>query len=1113
MSIVEISTRRRVTIGMATVTMLLFGAIGLSDLKVNLLPDLSYPTLTVRTEYTGAAPAEIENLVTEPVEEALGVVKNVRRVKSVSRAGQSDVTLEFIWGTNMDMAGLEVREKLEVLTLPLEVTRPQLLRFDPSTQPILRMALTGSSDGDKFNEAELKQLRRFADEELKRRLEPVAGVAAVKVGGGLQDEVQVEIDQQKLKQLNLGVGAVIDRLRSENVNVSGGRLDEGAQRYLVRTINQFASVDEIGNMLLSPNGDITLRLSDVAVVRQGYRERESIIRVDGREAVEVALYKEGDANTVKVAEGSRKVIDALQKSKALPPGAKLVVIDDQSRFIRGALDEVRDAAIMGGLLSILVIYLFLADARATFVIGISLPVSIVATFFFMDQLGLSLNIMSLGGLALATGMVVDAANVVIDNIARCKEQGMGLLESVIKGTQDVSMAVVASVLASVAVFFPLVFVEGVAGQLFRDQALTVTISLLISLAVSLTLIPMLASIDWKGGAAVAPPMPFLPSFPEGRRPAARKSGVKGFLGMLLNWIVWIAHVVWWLIRIGLWCIRWVLFYVIRAVARVCVWIGKAVGMLLRPAANWVQKGQLAMEERYARLLPWVMDRPGRVLGISALLFVGSLAVVPTMGLDLVPQLAQGQFEATIKLPPGSPLARTDAIARALQEKHRDDPSVESIFGVSGSGTRLDANPTESGENISRLLVSLKPGTGKVDEARVMAAMRQTTTELGVSDATFSRPALLNYATPLEIEISGFELERLQQGGRTVAEALRKSDRFADVKSTVESGQPEIQIRFDQERAAALGLSTRQIADQVVHKVRGEIATRYSFRDRKIDVLVRAREEDRASVEDIRNLIVNPESDKPVTLSAVADILATEGPGEIRRSDQERVAVISANLRYGDLGSAVAEAERLIALNPLPAGVGMRVSGQSEELDASVNSMIFALVLAVFLVYLVMASQFESLLHPFVILFSIPLAIVGSVMGLKMFGMPISVIAGIGIIMLAGIVVNNAIVLIDFVNQLRAEGVEKMTAIVQAGRLRLRPIIMTTITTLVGFLPLAMGLGEGAEIRQPMAVTVIAGLTVSTLLTLLVIPVMYALMDRKPDRYYVEMAQRAASAAG
>ncbi len=1090
MSLIEISTRRRVTIGMATVTVILFGLIGLSDLKVNLLPDLSYPTLTVRTEYIGAAPAEIENLVTEPVEEALGVVKNVRRVKSVSRAGQSDVTLEFIWGTDMDFAGLEVREKLEVLTLPLEVSRPQLLRFDPSTQPIMRLALTGTGEGTNFNEVELKQLRRFADEELKRRLEPVDGVAAVKIGGGLQEEVQVEIDQQKLKQLNLGVGTVIERLRSENVNVSGGRLDEGAQRYLVRTINQFASVDEIGNMLLSPNGDVTLRLSDVALVRQGYKERESIIRVDGREAVEIALYKEGDANTVNVADASREILDKLESNKALPPGSKLVVIDDQSRFIRGALDEVKSAAIMGGLLSILIIYLFLADARATFVIGVSLPVSIVATFFFMDQLGLSLNIMSLGGLALATGMVVDAANVVIDNIAKFREQGMGLLESVIKGTEGVSMAVVASVLTSVAVFFPLVFVEGVAGQLFRDQALTVTISLLISLLVSLTLIPMLASIEWKGeGAetASAPNSPLLPS---------RK---------LRDWLLLPFRAMFRLLRL-------IAFYSIRWSARLFAAVSWLLARILRPAANWTQRRQSALEERYAQSLPWLLRNPAKVLGVSAALFFASLLVVPSLGLDLVPQLAQGQFEATIKMPPGTPLARTDAIAAALQTAHRDDSSVASIFGVSGSGTRLDANPTESGENITRLLVSLKPEARADDEARLMAVMRKTALDLGVSDATFSRPALLNYSTPLEIEITGFDLERLQQGGRAVAEALRSSDRFADVKSTIEIGQPEIQIRFDQERAAALGLSTRQIADQVVRKVRGEVATRYSFRDRKIDVLVRALKDDRASVEDIRNLIVNPESDKPVTLAAVADILATEGPGEIRHSDQERVAVVSSNLRYGDLGSAVAEAERLIAANPLPAGIGMRISGQSEELDASVNSLIFALTLAIFLVYLVMASQFESLLHPFVILFSIPLAIVGSILGLKLFGMPLSVIAGIGIIMLAGIVVANAIVLIDCVNQLRSEGVEKLTAIVQAGRSRLRPIMMTTITTLVGFLPLAIGLGDGAEIRQPMAVTVIAGLTVSTLLTLLVIPVMYALMDRKPDRYYVEMAQRAALAS-
>lgn len=1089
MSIIATATRRRVTIGMATLTAVLFGLIALSELKITLLPDLSYPTLTVRTEYTGAAPVEIENLITEQVEEALGVVKNVRRIRSVSRASQSDVVLEFTWGTNMDMAALEVREKLELIQLPLDVRKPTLLRFDPSTQPVLRYGLLGASKGDTFNEVELKQLRRYADEQLKKRIEPISGVAAVKIGGGLEDEIQVDIDQQKLKQLNIDVGTVIERLRAENVNISGGRLDEGSQRFLVRTINQFADVNEIGNMLLLPNSNATLRLKDVATVRQGYKERESIIRVDGREAVELAVYKEGDANTVAVADLVNALMKRLEDDKQLPTGASLVRIDDQSRFIKSSLDEVYSNALFGGLLSILVIFLYLRDVRATIVIGLSLPVSIIATFFFMGQFGLTLNIMSLGGLALATGMVVDAAIVVLENIQRLRDSGMGIVEAAIKGTQEVGMAVTASVLTSVAVFLPLVFVEGVAGQLFRDQALTVSISLLASLVVSLTLIPMLASLEQVGAAAMdaasaeSKPHPANPQ--EGRFMRIVRGAIRGFAKVVSVVFVFVTK---WLIR-GFRGLGWLL------------------GLVLNPAAKWVMAMQVKQENTYAAVLPWVLRNPVRVLGTAFAAFALAVAMIPSLGLDLVPQLAQGQFEATLKLPPGTPLAETDSVVRAM-EATKDD-RIATIYGVSGSGTRLDANPTESGENVARLIVTLPPGSRRAEEEAAMDALRVRSRELGITDATFARPALLNFTTPLEVELASYDLERLQRAGKLVAAALAQNDRFADVKSSVESGQPEIQIRFDQERAAALGLSTRDIADQVVRKVRGEVATRHTFGDRKIDVLVRARADDRASVEDIKNLIVNPSSDRPVTLMAVADVVATEGPGEIRRSDQERVALVSANLAYGDLGTAGSEATRIISSLQLPAGVSFKVSGQSEELKASTNSLIFALALAVFLVYLVMASQFESLLHPFVILFSIPLAIVGCVIGLKLFGMPISVIAGIGIIMLAGIVVNNAIVLIDRVNQLRGEGVSKFDALIEGARSRLRPIAMTTVTTLVGFLPLAMGLGDGAEIRQPMAITVIAGLTVSTLLTLIVIPVMYNLMDRRSDAEYVAAAAREA----
>lgn len=1084
MNIVEIATRRRVTIGMVTLTLVLFGLIALSDLKVNLLPDLSYPTLTVRTEYEGAAPLEIENLLSQPIEEALGVVKNVRKIHSISRTGQSDVVLEFSWGTNMEAAGLEVRDKLEVLSLPLEAKKPVLLRFNPSTDPIIRLGLSSSNANEEFNEIELKQLRRFADEELKKRLEPTSGVAAVKIGGGLEDEVQVEIDQQRLQQLNLNVNEVINRLREENVNVSGGRIEQGSQRYLVRTINQFANLDEMRELLIKVDKGVPIKLKDVSQVRQGFKDRQGVVRIDGHEAIELAIYKEGDANTVRVAAGVKKVLEKFQRM--LPINSQLTTIDDQSIFIEHSLTDVRNDALIGGVLAILIIFFFLADSWSTFIISLSLPVSLVATFFFMGQAGLSLNVMSLGGLALATGMVVDDSIVVLENIARIREQGASILEAAVKGASEVSMAVTASTLTTVAVFFPLVFVQGIAGQLFRDQALTVTIAMLISLVVAMTLIPMLGSL--KGRAPLAYKEEESASVPE---PTTRLGRVKR------KWISPIFR------------------FIFQTTPRAFIWLmmlvagllGKVIGSVLRFVGRFVMWPYHGLAAGYQRLLPTALNHPVKVLGFALLTFVASVFVIPTLGLDLIPQLAQGRFEMTVKLPPGTPLVETDALVRELQEKNAKDPNIQSIYGVSGTGTRLDANPTESGENIGRLLIALKSGVGEKGERAAMDALRKSLQVHPGVEAKFSRPALFSFATPLEIEIRGYDLEALGRAGKKLSQLLQASPRFADVKSTVEGGYPEIQIYFDQERAAALGLTTRQISDQVVNKVRGSVATRYSFRDRKIDVLVRSKEDDRASVDDIKNLIVNPGAARPITLSAVADVVATEGPSEIHRISQERVAIISANLHYGDLGSAVKEVENLLAKNPLAAGVTVHIGGQSEELDASVNSLIFALTLAIFLVYLVMASQFESLLHPFVIMFSIPLALVGAVLALKLTHTPLSVVVFIGLIMLAGIVVKNAIVLIDRINQLREEGVAKRDAIAQAAESRLRPIIMTTVCTLFGFLPLAIGLGDGSEVRSPMAITVMGGLAVSTLLTLIVVPVVYDLLDRKSDAYYRERGRR------
>jgi HAE1 family hydrophobic/amphiphilic exporter-1 len=1051
--LIEIATERRVTIVMLMTAIVLFGMVSLSRLNLNLLPDISYPTLTVRTELTGAAPVDIENLLSKPIEEAVGVVRNVRLVRSVSRSGQSDVTIEFLWGTDMDLAGVDVREKLDILFLPLEANRPLLLRFDPSSEPIVRIGLLHKGDAaSDASESRLKTLRRLAEDRIKVELEAEEGTAAVKVSGGLEDEIQIRVDQQKLSQLGISIGQISERIRAENVNLSGGRLEEGNQRFLVRTINEYQDVDAFRNAIVAYVADRPVYLRDVATVEQGYKDREAITRVKGQESVELAVYKEGDANTVQVAERIAQRINKL--SESLPDDIELVKIYDQSTFISSAVSDVRLAAVLGGLIAIFVLYGFLRDARATTIVSIAIPVSVIGTFLLMYTNDISLNIMSLGGIALAVGMLVDNSIVVLENIVRKKEQGESITEAAKNGTAEVASAVVAATLTTIAVFFPMVFISGIAGQLFKDQALTVTFALSFSLLVALTLIPMLASLgaqsrDDDGGDS---------------KPANWFTRGIAFIVRLFGYVFFAIKKLFWAL---LWAPTWVL-----------------------------QKFYSSIAAIYPGLLRWSLAHRSAVVIMSLVLFVSTMALVPRLGTELIPQFSQGEFNVDLRLPPGMPLAETDRAIQVAQKTASQIDAVELDFSVAGTGNRLDANPVDAGDNTGTLSITLKEGAGREAENATMAAMRAELSKLPGVQYEFTRPSLISFASPLQIEISGYDLAALAYVSEAVVQKMSESDRFTDIKTTVERGNPEIQIVFDQERAAKLGLAVRDIANGVVANVRGELATRYTWRDKKIDVLVRSVDTRQSSIEEIRQLIVNPTSERPVTLDAVADIIVSEGPAEIRRVAQERVAIISANLAYGDLGAAAAEAGAIVSQTAMPTGITAMVSGQSEEMQDSFRSMQFALALAVFLVYLVMASQFESLIHPLVILFTIPLALVGAVLALFITGTTVNVVAFIGVIMLAGIVVNNAIVLIDLINQLREQGKERLEAILEAGSARLRPILMTSLTTTLGLLPMAMGFGEGSEVRTPMAVTVIGGLTVSTFLTLLVIPVVYSLMDRK-----------------
>ena len=1088
MKLIDLSIRRRVTIAMFTVAVILFGGVSLSRLSINLLPDLTFPTLTVRTEYVGAAPAEIENLISKPVEEALGVVKNLVKMESISRTGQSDIVLEFAWGSDIDIARMEVREKLDALQLPLEAERPVILRFDPSLDPIMRFGLylddsdplVASADSSiittaatvenfDLSEEDLKLIRRYADEQLKKDLESIPGVAAVKISGGMEDEVQVLIDQDKVSQLGISINQVVNVLNSENVNLSGGRLEEGTQEYLVRTVNEFGSVDEIGNVIIDQSGITPIYLRDIADVRMGYKEREAITRIDGREAVEIAIYKEGDANTVNVARNIDLRLNRIQEE--LPGEMKLINVYNQSTFIQSAVDEVVNAGLIGGVLAILILFFFLRNFRTTLIISVSIPVSVIATFNMMFGFDLTLNIMSLGGLALGIGLLVDNSIVVLENIARHREMGKDIPTAARDGASEVSQAVVASTLTTIAVFFPLVFVQGIAGQLFSDQALTVTFSLLASLLVAITLIPMLASLGQKNEEEE--------NLTEQKPPAKTAFGriSRKVLGFIFTTIP--AFISW---------------IIVKAVK----FLGQAIRIILSPFSRSIQWVLDGLTHQYPLFLQWALRSKALVIFMALMIFGGTMMLVPRLGVELIPQLSQGEFNVEFKLAPGTPLEQTDGVLSRLQRSALGDETINTTFAVAGTGNRMDANPDQGGENWGEVHVALVAEPGEGTEERAMQTMRSVLEKEPGVQYEFNYPTLFTFDTPVEIEISGYDLDKLKRLSQDIAAELDQSGRFADVKSTMEQGNPEVQIYFDRERSAALGLAVSDVARRVVSNVRGDIATRYSWRDRKIDVLVRVQEEDRANIDRIKELVVNPESDRPIPLSMVADVVVDIGPGEIRRIGQERVALVSANLNYGDLGTAADEINEIIDAAQIPPGFDIKLGGQSEEMNNSFRSLLMALLLAVFLVYLIMASQFESLLHPFVIFFSIPLALVGAVLGLWLTGSTISVVVFIGLILLAGIVVNNAIVLVDLINQLRQQGTPKAEAIVEAGRLRLRPILMTTLTTTLGLLPMALGFGEGAEIRAPMAITVIGGLLISTILTLVVIPVMYMVLDRKPD---------------
>ena len=1065
MKLVEGSIRRPVTVFMVTLGVVLFGLVAASRLSVDLLPDISYPSLTVRTDLPDAAPGDVEQFVTRPVEEAIGVVPGLTRLHSVSRPGQSEVTLEFATGTRMDLASLSVREKLDLVTLPREAKRPAILRFDPSLDPILRLRLSGGGN--------LQRLRRIADRTVKSDLEGAPGVAAVKVVGGEEEEIRVDVDAARLTAVGLTLADVTRRLSEENINLAGGSLTEGQAEYLIRASNQFLTPEEIGNVILVVRqpGAIAvaagaaastagvIRVSDVATVSRGAKDREVIARLAGEEAVEIAVYKEGDANTVSVA---RAVMHRVQRLQ-LPREMKLATVADQSRFIEDAISEVTSAGWLGALLAVVVLFAFLRQLGTTLIVALTIPVSVFATFVIMYRFGLSFNLMSLGGLALAIGHLLDCSIVVLESIFRKREEGLDRKTAAAEGASTVAMAVTASTLTTVAVFFPLVFVEGLAGQLFRDQALTISVSQIASLAVALTLVPTLAAIGAKFGVPSPPP-------PEASR---------GRIATGLRWVIFSALLVPRLVVQGT-----------RGLAR---FVGPLVERLLRP----FDAGYAWLERVYPTMLRAALRRRGLVLGLGAASLVAALALGTTLPRNLFPPLSQGEFHFNLRLPEGTALAVTDQTLRDLAAKVKDDPRVRFVYTTAGQ-IDLSAFAGSAREaNRGQIALALEKSNDRRAEQEIADRLRQEMDRVPGLGYEFERPALLTFKSPVEVEVYAYDLDTLRTLAAAVAERVATVKGVEDVQSSMRLGDPEVQVAFDRDRLAAMNLDPADASRLVRNAIQGEAATQFSDLDRKLDVRVRARESERSAVSSLANLEVGRNQGRAVPLAAVAQVSVTRGPSEVRRISQQRAAVVTCNIAGRDLASAARGIEAALTSVPVPPGAKVVLAGQNRELADSFRSLRFALLLAVFLVYLVMASQFESLLHPFVIMFTLPMAVGGVVLTLMLTGTSINVMVLIGTVVLAGIVVNNGIVLVDYTRRLRRRGLPKEQALIEAGVVRMRPILMTALTTVLGLLPMAMGFGPGAEMRAPLALTLIGGLTSATVLTLVMLPVVYATLDRKP----------------
>ena len=1073
MSLPKYAIQQRVTTVMVTFGIVFLGIIAALSIQKELFPPLTFPQVTIVTDYANAAPEEIETLITRPLEEAISATNGLRELKSISQEGKSTIFASFAWNENIDFAALSVREKIDLVKerLPKEAGDPVVLKFDPLARPIMILSVTG-----KMPPGDLKVITEHV---LKENLEKVEGVASATISGGLDREIQVTLDQGRLQSAQTSILDVVDAIDKANISYPAGSIKKGLYEYLIRTVGEFRSVPEIGytvvktdikdakrEMQRRPDTFLergskgtretldTLReergeargagekrlvmVRDIGEVKDAYHERTSVSRYNGKENISIAIQKQGSANTVKVVDHVKRELQFLQDDLD-ERGITAEIIYDHSVFIKDAISSVRDAAIEGGIIASLVLFPFFGNWLSSLIVAISIPISVIGTFFIFQLQGITLNTMSLGGLALGAGMMVDNSIVVIENIFRLREDGMDAIPAAIQGTNEVFWPVVTSTLTTIAVFVPMIlFIPGVAGQLFKDLSWAVVHSMIISLLVSVTVVPMLA---------------------------------------------------------------------------VYVHIPKKVEPNVKASLNTVKSKIknyfLGLDRGKQNQIFW------SILGVGVGAFLISLVIFRFLDTEVLPKVDQGQFLIRVNLPVGSRLEATDEIVSVIEKEAQTLPEVEKLTVTIGSSStsKVGQVAVETLRPYQALiLVGLKEKRKrssfeavsflrkKLQEHKLQKAEIQFIVQESEFDFTQAG------GKPIVIEIKGYDLEILAKLTRQVEKTIASVSGVTEILDDIGEPSPETKVEIERKKAALYAISARDISLTTKAAIEGAVATTFKEAGKEIDVRVRLEEKDRKNLDQIGDLLVYSNTlEIPVALKEVGAIKQGYGPSEIRRRDQIRTVTVTAAIEKGFKEKTVlANLANEVGKIELPKEYNIDLTGKAQQVQESFRRISYATALALILNYMIMAAQFESFLHPLIIMLAVPLDLIGVALALWLTGTSVSIISLLGILILAGTVVNNAIVLIDFLNNARRQGMELVEACVESVFVRFRPIVMSALTAVVGLIPLALGLGKGAELQAPLAIAMIGGLSSATFFTLCVIPAAYILVTRISDRLFGEV---------